>query len=655
MHHIEQVLPSAAEGAGTAIFLEAAPGVERSALLDAWLEHARDADRIPLRLDGDVDEHGVWSALDQLLWSVLPAIRAHAPDLIDRHAYELCLVLPPLRREIQPRNPCLTDVASDEEKVRNYPNDRAYRSLHGLIDLLDECHTREPRAALAIAIDRFDRCTPLVWRFFAELLRRRGAHLGLTLLLAVDPGQRSAAAALFEPSLVQAPEGTWRIPGVAPRAHSFDAQTASRLAAALEERIGDDRIEWSLHMPRLISLWQRSETPARAWPWLMRAVNEYDHAGLYEVAVRFAPALEADLESIRASDPDLHALAVLNLFFCYAALGQPKRGLDLLVTHGLPRVTDPQVLVDIHYFMAMLFARFLPRRDLDRATEHLDRALAMLPDLDVSDARRHFLSVFMRNGLAYVRFRQGRADEALALCDGGLRELDTALRPGKHHLHRSVLLYNAAQVLGALGRTDEAVTQLSRAMQLDPNYSEYYLERGGLLLKQQRFDEAERDLLRAIELSPPYAEAWTDLGQCYRAAGRLLEAERAYNRALDLDPRVVLALIGRGEIRAEVGDLSAAISDYSAALALDATQPLVLAARAVAHFESDQPAAALADLDAAIALDPAMPEFHQNRAVALLALGRGIEAHHELRMYLDLQPDASDRADVERQMVDLAA
>src|SRR5262249_49343484 len=141
-------------------------------LLDDWLARARQAGRAVLRLDGDVAQHGVWSALDQLLWSVLPDVRVRAPELIERHAYELCLVLPALRRDIQPRNPCLTDVASDEEKVRNYPNDRAYRSLHGLIELLDAWFAREPHAGWAIAIDRFDGCTPLVWRFFAELLRR---------------------------------------------------------------------------------------------------------------------------------------------------------------------------------------------------------------------------------------------------------------------------------------------------------------------------------------------------------------------------------------------------------------------------------------------------------------------------------------------------
>jgi tetratricopeptide (TPR) repeat protein len=653
MSHIDHAVPAADDvAAGTAIFLEAAPGAARLAALGRWVEQARASGRRALRIAGSVESDGVWTGLEQLLWSVLPDIRVQAPELIERHAYELCLVLPALRREVQLRNPCLTDVASPEEKVRNYPNDRAYRSLHGIVELLDEWIVAAPGGGCAIAIDAFDACTPLVWRFYAELLRRRGKQLNLTLLLAVSPGDGSGASDLFDPRAV-ADRVQLDLPSD-PDQPISPAEAGAR-AAELEARVGDDRIEWSLHIPRLVDLWRRSDTPERAWLWQVRAINVYDHAGLYESAVRFAPALEAELDAIHANDPDLHALAVLNLFFCFAALGQPERGFDLLVTQGLPKVTDPEILVDLHYFMGMLFARFLPRRDLDRANDHLARALELLPTLEVSEARRHFLHVFMRNGLAYVRFREGQADAALELCDSGLRELDVALKPGEHQLHRSVLHYNAAQVLAALGRTEAAIAQLSRAMELDPNYSEYYLERGGLLLKLERFDAAERDLLRAIDLSPPYAEVWTDLGQTYRAAGRLAEAEDAYSRALDLDPRVGLALTGRAEARFERGLLDLACADYSAALDLDPAQPLLLAARAVAHFEAGRPAEALADLDDAIQLDSSVAELYQNRATALLAVGRGVDARRDLLTYLQLRPDADDRPDVENQLLHLAA
>jgi tetratricopeptide (TPR) repeat protein len=623
MNKVDVSIPAAAELRGAAVFLEAESGPHRTAVLEGWLAQARQHCSSVLHLSGDMDEYGVWAGLQGLLESVLPRIRELAPQLIERHSYELCLVLPALRRELNVNNPCLTDVAADDEKVRNYPNDRAYRSLHGLIDLLDEWSEVQGRTDWAIACDHFDRATPLVQRFFAQLVRRRGERLGLSLLLAVAPGSVTEAASLFDARLIRA---TLQLELPAAARAQPSPRTAGELAAALEEQIGEDRIEWSIHIPRLIRLWQQSDSPERALRWLVRAVNLYDHDGLYEISLHYAAMVDDNFDRMFESDRRLHGFAVINLFFCYAALGRAEDAHRILQTQGLPRVEDPAYLTEIHYFLAMLQARFLPRRDQARAEWHLEQALAYLARQDISDARRHFLTVFIHNGLAYVRLKQGRVEEALDLCRSGLDELDEHLAPEEHRLHRSVLLYNAAQVLGGLDRRAEAIWYLSSAMQVDPNYSEYYLERGGLFLKSELYDEAERDLLTAIELSPPYAEVWTDLGQCYRAAGRMADAVRAYAVALDLDPNVSLALIGRAEAATELGDLETAVADYTAALTLDADQPLVLAGRAVAYFEAGRVVEALGDLDRAIELAPDVAELHENRAVALEALGRAAAA-----------------------------
>jgi tetratricopeptide (TPR) repeat protein len=652
MSDIAESLPLCADLAGSAVFVEAASGPARTAVLQHWVADARAGGVIATYVSGDVDVHGVWAGLDQLLWSILPRVREVAPELVERHSYELCLVLPALRRELFVKNPCLTDIATAEEKVRNYPNDRAYRSLQGLVDFMDAWHAIEPWTGWAIACDCFDSTTSLVRRFFAELLRRRGAELRLALVLAVDIGQREDAQSLFQASRVLPPV-VLDLPAAEP-ADMPSASEAGRRADELEQRIGQDRIEWSIHIPRLLSLWQQSDTPERALPWLMRAINTYDHDGLYEIAVRYADAVETNLDRMFASDPQLHALAVLNLFFCYTALGRVEDGYRILRDHGLPKITDPVILVDVHYFLGMLHARFRRERDFDLATAHLEEAIALIEGLEVPESRRHFLRVFVRNGLAYVRFRQGRAAEALELCDSGLAELDAVLRPDEHRLHRSVLLYNGAQVLAALDRSEQAITTLSRAMDMDPNYSEYYLERGALLLKLERLEEAERDLVRAIELSPPYPEAWTNLGQCYRAAGRLQEAEHAYNMALDLDPRVNLALTGRADVLFERGELVGALADYSAALAVQPEQPLVMAARAIANFEAGRIGEAINDLDGAIQLAPETAELYQNRAIALAEAGRAGAARADLQLYLRLRPDAEDRADVERQLMSLA-
>src|SRR5213075_2886285 len=134
-------------------------------------------------------------------------------------------------------------------------------------------------------------------------------------------------------------------------------------------------------------------------------------------------------------DRRLHALAVLNLFFCYAALGRAEDAARILHTEGVPRVEDPAFLTEIHYFLAMSYARFLPKRDQLRAEWHLEQAHARVQQQDIPPARRHFLTVFLRNGLAYVRLKQGRDAEALELCRSGLDELSAHLTPAEHRLH----------------------------------------------------------------------------------------------------------------------------------------------------------------------------------------------------------------------------
>src|SRR5262249_47600714 len=157
------------------------------------------------------------------------------------------------------------------------------------------------------------------------------------------------------------------------------------------------------------------------------------------------------------------------------------------------------------------------------------------------------------NGLAMIRHFQGRYQEAIELCREGFRELEQHLHEDRHRLHRSVLLYNMAQVYTAVGAYDDALRHYAMTMDMDPNYSEYYNDRGNVYLKLGRLAEAEADYLKAIELSPPYHEVYTNLGQCYRRMGRLDDAVRAYSAALDLSPHLALALAGRGQCHDELG------------------------------------------------------------------------------------------------------
>src|SRR5947209_3010905 len=123
------------ELAGQVLLVEA--GQARRSVLEGWVRKARKGGNGWL-LPCDFAEGGPWAGVADLFLDVVPKLEANAGELLVRHDYELVSILPALRSKLNPRNPSLTDVANAKEQVRLYPADRAFRILHGLIDLLTE-------------------------------------------------------------------------------------------------------------------------------------------------------------------------------------------------------------------------------------------------------------------------------------------------------------------------------------------------------------------------------------------------------------------------------------------------------------------------------------------------------------------------------------
>ena len=652
--------PAAAAGPGRLTLLEAEPGPARRRAVDAWLAAARRSGATAWRLPGDLREGGVMAAVKALLAAVVPEIAARAPDLLERHRLDLCLVLPTLRRELDPEQLNLTDTADEGERVRVYAADRANRSLHGVIDCLAAWHRLGDGAPWAIAGDDFDLADGLTHWFFAELLRRRGESMGIRFLLVTAPqgaavplqrfaaADRAAAARLALPSA-----GGEGAPPPDAGPEPADEDETLRSPGRLERRVRRDAIDREMYLPRLIHLWERSRRPARALRWQVEAIHVYNHRGLYEAAAAYAPAVEAGLPRLRRRNRNLYHKAVGALFFCYIPLGQVERAQRLL--QDAIDTFDRSRVARSYYLMAMLHARFLPERDYDLAAAYLQQSLDLLPQVGLPDGERHFLTAFTMNGLAYVRLRQGRGAEAVRLCQEAIALLNAHLGPDEHRLHRSVLYYNIAQVYAVTGPYEAAVQYLSAALRMDPNYAEYYQERGSVYMKLERLEEAAQDYQRALRLSPAYLDVWTNLGQCYRAMERMEDAAAAYSVAIDLNPDVPLAHLGRAEANAALERWAEAIADYDAALRGEPDEPQVLAGRAVAHYGNGQPAAAVRDLDRAVALSPDAPELRFNRAVALSDLGRAAAAAADFRAYLRLAPEAEDREEIRRRLAALSA
>jgi tetratricopeptide (TPR) repeat protein len=644
---LEQSLPSI----GQAIVLEAEPGNTRTEIAQQWLHTAQLNGATTWLLSCDAEERGLWAGLNDWLHQLVPQIQKTAPHLIEKHSYELAMVLPALRRHIAVQNPNLTDIAENDERVRNYPLDRAYRIVHGLIDLLDAWYPYTNGSPWVIACDRYEQGGFLVRRFFAELLRRRGQRLKLTVLFMIDPEHSSQVLNMLKPQYLAQ---TVRLDLPRQAQVLVDPQQMTQQAQELEQQIGRDLLEAEIHGPKLINCWLRSDQPENALIWQARLLGIYTHQGFYEDSLVYCEAIVPQLQRLCGNDNDLRWNTVGNLFSCYATCGNAARAYEIVEQEALLKIETSRQLVRVYYLMAMLHARFLPQKDLTKAEDFLKRSLALLAETEMPEDELHFITAFDYNGLAFIRHRQGRATEAIELCQIGIERLNTHLRLDRHQLHRSVLHYNIAQVYAAIGAFDDAVTYFTAAITADQNYSEYYNERGNVYQKMGRLEEAVNDYQKAIELSPPYYEVWMNLGRCYHLQGQITQAAEAYSMALDLDPNQMPALIGRAEAWESLGEFEQALVDYSAALAIHPNQPLLLANRATLHYELDHFTEALEDLNQAIDQSPNNPEFHQNRSIVLMSLGQLDAAARDLQTYLRLCPDALDRAEVEDNLLSLS-
>jgi tetratricopeptide (TPR) repeat protein len=634
------------------LVVEAGAGEPRRRWLEQRLQEASAASARTWLLSCRFEDGGPWAGVHDLFASLIEEARERRPDLLVKHDYELVHVLPELKRWMAVRNPTLTDLAPQDEKVRNYPADRAIRIVHGLIDLLAEI---KGAAGIpwVIACDGYEAVGTIGHRFFQELVRRRGGRLGLRLLLATVPGRGEALAGQFGPAW-EGPVLRLDLPATA--APECDRAEMARIAQALEDEVGPDDREAHIRLPELIRVWRLAGRPEKVAQWQFKGLELFNTLGFYDDAIVYGESVRQFLKKEPDGEwGDLRWSIFIKLYMSYLALSQPETAERLAQEDAIGRVDDPRKQARLSYLLAMLYSRFLPNRDLGRGEQYLAEGLNELEQAEMSDDEYHFQSVFNRNGLAMIRHFQRRYQEAVELCREGYRELELHLAQDRHRLHRSVLLFNMAQVYTAVGAFDEALRHFSLAMDMDPNYSEYYNDRGNVHLKIGRLAEAEADYLQAIELSPPYHEVYTNLGQCYRRMGRWDDAVRAYSVALDLEPGQALALGGRGQCHEATGRLAEAEADYSASLALDPGQWDVLASRAVLRYMAGDLTAALADLDRAVELAPQNPDLYQNRAIALADLGRAGEAARDLTTYLRLQPEAEDRQEVELRLQALLA
>jgi tetratricopeptide (TPR) repeat protein len=112
----------------------------------------------------------------------------------------------------------------------------------------------------------------------------------------------------------------------------------------------------------------------------------------------------------------------------------------------------------------------------------------------------------------------------VAGCGLGTPEFKDAALDGASNLNR--------------GRTEKALEDFNRAINIDPTHQDGYMGRADTLNTMGRYEEALKDYNKAIEIKPTLASAYVNRGIAYSHLGQYEKAIADYEKGLELDPEI---------------------------------------------------------------------------------------------------------------------
>jgi len=339
------------------------------------------------------------------------------------------------------------------------------------------------------------------------------------------------------------------------------------------------------------------------------------------------PVLEPDV----AGQPQKVKLSMLNSFELQTHLSKKMTFLSLL-TVGLARHTeedwnkaidafnkalnyagDPQSRETVYFYRANALSSL---GNNEQAIEDLNQAILLLPNDTAALRNRGFLYLFKNEGAKAfddfqeaIRLRQdepqsyiGRAFVYLFFKQDSKKAIDDfnsaiKLKPDAQAYH----------MLGFInfveGKNDEAIHELSEAINLDQYDADSYRLRGDVYADQGEIDLALNDINRAIEIDPKDEYSYNSRGRIYATTGEINRAIDEFDKATSLNDKYDEAYVNRGDAYRDKKDYNRAIADYSHALDIDKDNARAYYGRGFAYYLTGLRGKAIDDFKKVIEID----------------------------------------------------
>jgi tetratricopeptide (TPR) repeat protein len=192
--------------------------------------------------------------------------------------------------------------------------------------------------------------------------------------------------------------------------------------------------------------------------------------------------------------------------------------------------------------------------------------------------------------------------------------------------------------LHSLGRYQEAIYCLDKALEIDPRNAAGWNNKGISLHSLGRYQEAIYCLDKALEIDPRNAAAWNNKGNSLKALGRHQEAIYCYDKALEIDPRDAPPWSNKGGTLNSLCRYQEAIYYLDKALEIDPRDADAWNNKGISLYSLGRYQEAISCCDKALKIDPRYIPAWNNKGNSLDSLGRHQEAIYCLDKAIEIDP-----------------
>lgn len=257
----------------------------------------------------------------------------------------------------------------------------------------------------------------------------------------------------------------------------------------------------------------------------------------------------------------------------------------------------------------------------DEALRWYDEAVQFAPTSPEGFSQRAKLKVTLR------KYREAEAD--LAKADDLIPQPDISF------------LTLRTEVFQILGRNNEALIEINKAIREAPDDMNLYCIRGNLYQQMNRENKALEDFTKAVELAPNAAKPYYYRAELYRQMKAWDDAKSELNTAMKNDRSFAPAFNLAGEIALQLGEIDQAEELFQGAAKADPTFAMTYVNLGQVARKQRAYDEAVRYYNQAITYDPRNEEAFYQRGFIRSARGDGEGAIQDLSKALDINPDLS--------------